>query len=129
MLLDILSRYLEGVELIVNGLKHAYVERYEEEILTDDRVNLRIRIRFTNGYLLELTEAVKAEKLMINHLNYRYHFQDDHNNLVFRYDNTPHFPDIESFPHHKHTQRVVLPGARPAISDVVAEALIEMNNV
>jgi len=127
MLLDILSRYLESVELMVNGLKHAYVEKYEEEILTDDRVNLKIRIRFTNGYLLELNEAVNAEKHTINHLSYRYHFQDDRNRLVFRYDNTPHFPDIESFPHHKHTKNMVLPGTRPSISDVMAEAMATMN--
>lgn len=129
MLRDILSEYLDGVEKLVNEVKHAYVEMYEEEILTEDRVNLRIRIRFTNGHLLELNEAIKAEQDSINHLNYRYHFQDDHNTLVFRYDNTPHFPDLESFPHHKHTQRMVLPGARPSISDVMAEALMEMNNL
>ena len=129
MLLEILSRYLKDIEHVVKGLNNAYVERYEEEILTDDRVNLRIRIRFTNGYLLELNEAVKAEKNAINHLNYRYHFQDDQNRLVFRYDNTPHFPDIESFPHHRHSQRVVLAGARPSIPEVIEEALIEMNKV
>nr|WP_253881088.1 MULTISPECIES: DUF6516 family protein [Microcystis] len=35
-------------------------------------------------------------------LDYRYHFQDEQNNLVFRYDSTPHFPNLSTFPHHKH---------------------------
>ena len=129
MLHEILSRYLKAIEHVVNKLNNAYVERYEEEILTEDRVNLRIRIRFTNGYLLELNEAVKAEKNTINHLNYRYHFQDDRYRLVFRYDNTPHFPDIESFPHHKHAQQIVLASFRPSITQVIEEALDEMSKV
>lgn len=62
-------------------------------------------------------------------LSDRYHFQDDQNRLVFRYDNTPHFPDIESYPHHKHTQYLVLPGTRPSIPQVIEEALNEMSKV
>jgi Family of unknown function (DUF6516) len=36
------------------------------------------------------------------YIDYRYHFQDAQNNLIFRYDSTPHFPELHSFPHHKH---------------------------
>lgn len=42
MLRDLLSEHLSAVEAIVQKLKEVYVERYEEEILTDNRVNLRI---------------------------------------------------------------------------------------
>jgi hypothetical protein len=49
MLLDHLSKYLESVEDTIGKLEDAYVERYEEEILTAYRVNLRIRIRFQTG--------------------------------------------------------------------------------
>ncbi len=52
MLRDLLSEHLCAVEAIVRKLKGVYVERYEEEIITDNRVNLRIRIRFKSGYLL-----------------------------------------------------------------------------
>ena len=43
MLLEILTGYLSDVEGEVRNLKGAYVERYEEEILAVNRVNLRIR--------------------------------------------------------------------------------------
>ena len=98
MLLDLLSQYLEELEAGVRELENAYVESYEEEILAANRVNLRIRVRFQTGYLLELSEAAIVEAGHIKHLGYRYHFQDRENNLVFRYDNTPHFPDLKSFP-------------------------------
>ena len=57
MLHDILSRYLESIEAVVREINDAYIERYEEEILACNRINLRIRVRFKSGYLFELNEA------------------------------------------------------------------------
>ena len=91
MLLEALSEYLKEIESVIHESENIYVERYEEEVLTDNRVNLRIRLRFVKGHLLELNEAVIIEHGYIRHLGYRYHFQDEQNALVFRYDNTPHF--------------------------------------
>jgi len=122
MLLDFLSRYLRDVEGEVRRLKDAYVERYEEEILAVNRVNLRVRVRFPSGYMLELNEAVIVEKGQLMHLGYRYHFQDKQNNLVFRYDNTPHFPGLEGFPHHKHLSDKVSGADEPSILNVIEEA-------
>jgi hypothetical protein len=39
---------------------------------------------------------------ILTFLDYRYHCQDQQNSLIFRYDSTPHFPNLSSFPHHKH---------------------------
>ncbi len=44
------------------------------------------------------------------------------NNLVFRYDNTPHYPDLTSFPHHKHLQNNVIVADEPFIINVIEEA-------
>ena len=122
MLLDLLSRYLGDVAIDVRKLENAKVERYEEEILSANRVNLRIRIRFLSGYLLELNEAAIVEAGHIRHLGYRYHFQNIENNLVFRYDDTPHFPEIDSFPHHKHLKDNVVAVDKPSILKVIEEA-------
>ena len=122
MLLDYLSKYLDSVEATVRNLEGVYVERYEEEILTVNRVNLRIRIRFQTGHMLEVNESIIGEKERIIHLGYRYHFQDPKNNMVFRYDNTPHFPELDTSPHHKHLPEKVIPITQPSISEVIEEA-------
>ncbi len=124
MLHDILSRYLENIEAVVKRLEGAYVERYEEEILASNRISVRIRIRFITGYLFELNEAAIVEANQFRRLNYRYHFQDRQNNLVFRYDNTPHFPDLESFPHHKHLRNNVVSSEEPSVIKVIEEAVL-----
>jgi len=122
MLLDLLSEYLNKVEAIVLKLENVYVERYEEEIIANNRINFRIRIRFKTGYLLELNEAVIAEADTITRLYYRYHFQDDKNKLVFRYDNAPHFPDFINFPHHKHLPGEVTDTSETSIFIMIEEA-------
>ena len=77
-------------EKAISQCKHIYVERYIEEILTAERANLRIRIRFHKGHFLEINEAFVVEEDRLVSLDYRYHCQDRQNRLLFRYDNTPH---------------------------------------
>lgn len=118
---DALLNYLGEVEDAVGDLAAAYVEFYEEEFIAADRVNLRIRVRFYNGFLLQLNESVIYQN-RLEHLGYRYHFQGKSNEIIFRYDNTPHFPDLPNFPHHKHQKAGVEPSGPPSILNAIAEA-------
>jgi len=121
MLLEPLAVYLQEIEAAIRGIADAHVEQYQEEVLGADRINLRIRVRFATGELLELNEAVVAEEGALRHMGYRYHYQDSADQLVFRYDDTPHFPAIGTFPHHKHTPDAVIAATRPSIIEVIAE--------
>jgi hypothetical protein len=116
-----LSKYLNEVEAAFSSLSSGYIERYEEECLTPERVNLRIRVRFPRGQMLEWNEAVIAGEGHVDHLAYRYHFQDRGNRLIFRYDNTPHFPGLKTFPNHKHLPDSVIPTNRPSVLEVLDE--------
>ena len=121
MLLNILSDYLNQIEQAVILYSNIYVERYEEEILTPNRANLRIRLRFNQTHLLEINEAIFVENNKLQFLDYRYHFQDGNNQLVFRYDSTPHFPNLPNFPHHKHLPDDVIASNKPNITQVLQE--------
>ncbi len=118
---ETLERYFAQVEAAVSRLP-AYTENYVEEILTAERANLRIRLRFENGALLEINEALIVENGVLESLGYRYHLQRADNELIFRYDNTPHFPDLPSFPHHKHQSDTVAASNKPDLLDVLQEA-------
>jgi hypothetical protein len=122
MMLKLLSDYLNQVEQAIVQCENAYVERYQEEILTSQRANLRIRLRFKQTHLLEINEAIVITDNYLEFLDYRYHFQDEKNNLVFRYDSTPHFPNLSTFPHHKHLPNDVISCHKPEITQVLKEA-------
>jgi len=117
-----LEKYISDVDEAIHRLEDAYIELYEVEVLTSERLNIRLRIRMCGGFLLELNEAVIAEEKFIHQLGYRYHFQDANNNLVFRYDNTHHFPELKSFPNHKHLTDGVVEAEKPDIVSVIKEA-------
>ncbi len=123
MLLKILSDYLNQIEQAIENSQNVYVERYQEEILTSQRVNLRIRLRFNQTHLLEINEAIIVENNQLEFLDYRYHFQDQENKLVFRYDSTPHFPNLSTFPHHKHLPNEVINAQKPDLIEVLREAI------
>jgi hypothetical protein len=74
--------------------------------------------------MLELNEAIISEENQIIHMGYRYHFQDRKNRMVFRYDNTPHFPELDTYPHHKHIYKTVVPADQPTIFAVIKEATL-----
>jgi len=56
-------------------------------------------------------------------LRYRFHFADADGELIFRYDNAPHYPGLPRFPMHKHRRGSVRPqGAMlPSIRNLVRE--------
>jgi hypothetical protein len=121
MLHELLSQYLLDVETSIKSVKDCHIEKYEEEILLSDRANLRLRIRYSNGYMLEINEAVIVEDAKLHHLSYRYHFQDGSNQLIFRYDNTPHFPNIPTFPNHKHRVNKIVPTEKPHVTAFIQD--------
>jgi hypothetical protein len=102
---------------------NAYVERYIEEMLTPQRANGRIRLRFEQGHFLEIHEAVVVVEDTLVPLDDRYHCQDQHHQVIFRYDSTPHFPGLPHFPHHTHRSDDVIGCEKPAMEQVVREAM------
>ena len=92
MLHEALAAYLERVERAVIRCRSAYVERYVEEVITPERVNLRIRLRFEQGNLLEINEAAIVEEDSLMLLDYRYHCQDGQKSLDFPLRQHPSFP-------------------------------------
>jgi hypothetical protein len=121
LLPKILTDYLNQIEQVITHFKNVYVEHYREEFLTPERVNLKIRLRFNQQYLLEINEAIIVSENDLKTLDYRYHFQDEHNQLIFRYDSTPHFPNLPTFPHHKHLPNDVISSQKPTIIEVLEE--------
>jgi hypothetical protein len=115
--------YFDAVEQQLSAIPNDDIEQFSGIILTPKRANLKLRIRFNSRYLLAVSEALIIIDKQISQIDYRYHFQNEENKLVFRYDSTPHFPDIFTFPHHKHLPESVVAADKPDIFRVLAEAI------
>ena len=118
----ILVAYFESIEQRLLALPNLYVEQFLGTIVSPERANLKLRIRLQTKYLLAVSEALLVVRRQITQVDYRYHFQDENNQLIFRYDSTPHFPDLASFPHHKHLPDEVIAVDKPKLTEILQEA-------
>jgi hypothetical protein len=64
---------------------------------------LRARLTLADGSQLEFSEYMQrssAGEIMV--ITYSYHWAHANNQLIMRWDNTPHFPGLPGFPDHIH---------------------------
>ena len=119
-----IDEYFAQVHQLLQGVAEAHAERYEEQVLSATRGNLRIRLRFSDQSLLDISEAILLVGEEPLWLSYRYHYQSPRTGIVFRYDNAPHHPEISSYPDHKHTEDDVVATRHPSIEKVLEEVQV-----
>jgi len=83
---------------------------------------IRGDIYFVDGSLLHFRELIDLESAP-GRLMYSYHYQRADASLVFRYDDTPHYPELPNFPHHKHegTEQNAARATPPDLAAVLGE--------
>ncbi|MFQ5343858.1 MAG: DUF6516 family protein [Anaerolineae bacterium] len=82
----------------------------------------RARVFFWDGSHLTIDEIIDTEAGYPEILRYSYTYVKGSQH-VFRYDNAPHYPDLDTFPHHKHIGPDESPQASgsPTLSQVLRE--------
>jgi len=75
---------------------------------------LKVKAGVTDGTLLYITEVHTSD-----YQKYSYHWQKTGGELIIRWDNKPHWRNIETFPHHKHQGDSVLASERIDIHEVL----------
>ena len=116
-----LQNYLVEIRQAISRCAGIRVEQYREQLLTATRGNLRIRLRFADESLLEISEALVMHEGELTWLSYRYHWQDVAGRLIFCYGDAPHYPEIGTFPHHKHVRETVIASDRPDLPGLIEE--------
>ena len=76
-----------------------------------------LRVSLVDGSVLYVRETITPA-----FDSYSYHWQTADRQLIRRWDNAPHWPEIPTFPHHCHVGQEdnVQPSEHPTISDVMA---------
>jgi len=82
---------------------------------------LRLMALFVDDSELHVFEYVDSD---LRRLGYAYHYQNSFGAMIFRYDNEPHYPDLPTFPHHKHVAQEEAP--RPSEQVNIDEVLREI---
>ena len=109
-----------------------YLDSVKERLLTDKAVSslhiirervttmdghLRARLTLSDDSQIEFSEYVqRSPEGEIRVVTYSYHWANASGNLIQRWDNTPHHPDLAGFPHHIHVGRQDTPFAGQPVS-------------
>jgi len=86
-------------------------------VLEPGRQALRAVVTLEGGYVLHINEALGKD-----FRRYSYHIQKEEK-MVRRWDNAPHWPDMETFPHHLHieSEKNALECREVFVEDVLSE--------
>ena len=117
-----IENYFRQLEALITSTSAIH----SSSITYDKRTNhigfIRGSIYFLDGSLLHLREFVNVQHGVERYM-YAYHYQRSDGMFVFRYDNTPHFPTLPTFPDHKHqgAEANVVAASPPDLQAVLIE--------
>ena len=101
----------------------AHIQVIRERATAGD-AHLRARLTLSDGSWLEFSEyARQMPDGQVRVVTYSYHWADAAGQLIRRWDNTPHFPDLPDAPHHVHdgASDAVASGHPVSLFDVLDE--------
>jgi len=104
-MLDLISRHERSI-------KSFQVFLYEHE---GELFRFKAELQLVNESKLFIKEYIFRG----NERKYAYHWTDASENLICRWDNANHWPDISTFPHHKHLSSGVYESIETSFSDVL----------
>ena len=113
--------YFEELEDIINHSSIIIKSDIEKIKLDDFSGVVKGKLFFTSAFLdfLEVISLLNNPKKIKK--KYRYHFMNTDTNLIFRYDNAKHHPELKTSTHHKHTREKIIEADEPNLSLVLKE--------
>ena len=115
-----INRYFKKVKDKIDEYNHIISDsNTNEKTYSEKRGFIGGKVNFSDDSRLDFAEVKDVE--IEEKIKYRYHYMNSDNEMKFRYDNAKHHPDIETFPHHKHTSDCIKPSNEPKIGDVLSE--------
>ena len=80
-----------------------------------------------DGSTLQFMELANIKSDKVVHLKYRFHLMNVNGEMVFRYDNAPHHPEVATHPHHKHVKGEKVPRRSEEVG--LKEVLLEIEDI
>jgi len=74
----------------------------------------KARIVFTDGSFLAIKDYLISESR-----KYAYHWQNKEGNRIIRWDNAPHWKNIDTYPHHRHENSEIFSSTEVTLEDVL----------
>ena len=118
-----ITGYFTDFGNIINSLDFIISSEIQKRKVNNFLGIIEGRLYFENG-VLDILEVVKITDNHLSKKKYKYHFRNQNNEMIFRYDNAPHHQNVDTFPYHKHLPDSIIESTVPNISQILSEIKI-----
>lgn len=116
-----IAGYFEYVASLLAFSRAVLSQELRTEKRTPTEGYLRGEVLFKDGSRLHFRELVSTDP-SVQLVSYTYQYMRADGTLIFRYDDTDHFPHLPSAPHHKHLgENEVIAANAPDLQSVLKE--------
>jgi len=116
-----ISEYFAQLQHILSSSPFIASVETSEDARTRYEGYFKARVVFFDNSVLSFRQYLDTSKELPKFYSYSFHYFKNEQ-LIFRYDNTPHFPNLKTFPHHKHLANGnVVESFPPSLNDVLKE--------
>jgi len=108
--------YFEFLKIVAKKSPEVINFRLIREFIGTNRGFIRFAVELRDGSELHVFEYVDSG---LRKIDYSYHWQNKEKKLISRWDNAPHYSEIETFPHHVHEGEDVKPSIEPTFAEIL----------
>lgn len=90
---------------------------------------LKGKLELIDGSILFFIEYFEIKDIIVYRQKYKYQWQFENGDLIIRWDNVPHHKEMDTFPHHMHTDKGVYPSSDmnlKSVIDIIMDRLIPL---
>lgn len=118
----LIDEYFQQIEMTISRCPIVITTNLIKEKRSPSIGFLEGRFTSMDGSMLHFVEFVNV-KTTVDRYKYSYHYPDQQQQVIFRYDMAPHHKDVATFPHHKHivSSPDALESNAPLLRDVLDE--------
>lgn len=117
----LIDSHFRAIENAINDDPLVVIFDLERVYMTRTRAYIKGKINFADDTSLALFQHVEITEHGLRITDYRYHYMNADDRMIFRYDNAPHHREIDNFPHHKHLPRGLEHAVMPTVKDILEE--------
>jgi hypothetical protein len=113
-----IDEYFESIDKIIMDFK-AVIGSYNifKKAYNEKQGYIKGEVFFKDCSKLYFIEVKNTE--LKQKIKYRYHYMDNDNGLIFRYDNAYHHREVKTFPDHKHIGGNILDSHEPELYEIL----------
>ena len=120
-----INTYLSDLNKLIEDLPFKTFWELKVDNRGDIVLYIKGKIIFSDASELHFKEYCMAVPVL-QKIAYSYHYQDQNKELIFRYDNAEHHPEIATYPHHKHLRDKVLPSQLVSLKEVLNQVISKL---